>query len=263
MSFEHIPPRPDLPLPPSPWVFVTAGGQRDRPKATWRVWEAVAVYLVAIVIASFATLPFLQLIEDEDLALLSASAAVAVVIVGVVLAWLSRFHPTWRQVVGFPGRGRWWREIRTAVGFGLVLYPLMVFVVGLVLSLVLGAVSGEPAQPPEQVPPELSTVGVVVTILYAIVIAPVHEELFFRGVLFRGVRDRYGLQSGLLASGVGFSFVHYIPAAWQDTALLMGVMFFNGVALAWFYDRRGTVVAPVVTHVVFNVIGLSVILLVG
>lgn len=263
MSSEQIPPRPDAPHPASPWVSVAAGGLLDRPKATWRLWEAVGVYLVAILIAGIATLPLLRLIEDEDLAILSASAAVAVVIVGVVVAWLSRFHPGWREVLGFPRRGRWWPEIGSAIGFGLILYPLMVFVVGLVLSVVLGAISGDAVAPPEQVPPDLPAVGVVVTILYAIVIAPIHEELFFRGVLFRSVRDRHGLRIGLIASGIGFSLVHYIPAAWQDSALLMGVMFFNGAALAWFYDRRGTVVAPIVAHMVFNVIGLSVILWVG
>jgi membrane protease YdiL (CAAX protease family) len=264
MNAEQVPPRPDglhpVTEPPPP---IPVEGIGARPKATWSVWEALAVYILAILLGGVATVPLLQLIEDEDLANIASTTAAAVVIVGVLLAWLSRSHPTWRGVLGFPGRGRWWSEIRSSAGFGLLLYPGMVFGVGLVVSLVLTTVSGEQAQAPEQVPTDLSIAGVIVTVIYAIVIAPLHEELFFRGVLFRGVRDRYGLAAGLIASGVGFSLIHYLDGAWQDTLLLMGVMLFNGVALGWWYERRGTIVAPVVAHMVFNVIGLTLILSVG
>jgi membrane protease YdiL (CAAX protease family) len=261
MSAEHVPPRPDgmhpVVGPPPPPVPVG-----ESPKATWSAWESVAVYVVAILLGGAATIPFLRLIDDEDLANLASTAAAAVVIVGVLVAWLSNSHPTWRRVMGFPKRDAWWREIRDSVGFGLVLYPGMVFGVGLLVSLLLSALSGETAEAPEQVPTDLSAVGLVVTAVYAIVVAPIHEELFFRGVLFRGVRDRYGLGAGLLASGFGFALIHYLDAPWQDALLLMGVMFFNGVALAWWFDRRRTIVAPIVAHMVFNVIGLSLILLI-
>jgi hypothetical protein len=234
-----------------------------RPRATWKVWEALGVYVAAILIGGFATLPILRLVGDEDLANLSASAIAAVAIVVVLVGWLSSRHPTWRSVLGFPAPGGWWGEIRRSIGFGLLLYPGVVFGIGLVVSLVLTAISGEQAQAPEQVPSGLSSTGVVVTILYAIVIAPVHEELFFRGVLFRAARDRYGLGPGLVASGLGFALIHYTDGAWQDAALLMGVMLFNGIALAWWYERRGTIVASMVAHLVFNVIGLTLIFTVG
>jgi membrane protease YdiL (CAAX protease family) len=146
-----------------------------------------------------------------------------------------------------------------SIGFGLLLYPFMVFVVGTVVSLILQAVSGNPVQAPEQVPSHLSVVGSVVTVIYAVVVAPIHEELFFRGILYRSVRDRYGLVPGLLATGVAFGLIHYLPGAWQDTLLLMGVMFVNGMALAWWYERRGTIVSSIVAHMVFNVIGIVLI----
>lgn len=265
MSSEYVPPRPDWPHPtfPPPAVGPTTGRIAERPKATWRTWEAIGVYVLAFLLGGFASLPVLELIEDEDLATLVASAAASVVIVVVLVVWLSRAHPTWRQVMGFPGPGEWWREIGTAAGFGLLLYPAMVFVVGLVVSIVLSAVSGEPVRAPEQVPGDLPLGGLIVTWLYAVVIAPLHEELFFRGVLFRAVRDRRGLVAGMIATGAGFAVIHYLPGPWQDSVLLIAVMFFNGMALAWFYERRGTLIAPIVAHMVFNVIGLSLILTIG
>jgi hypothetical protein len=234
-----------------------------RPKATWKTWEAIGVYLVAFLLAGILALPIVELIQDEDLATMIAGVVAALVITAVLLTWLSRRHPRWREVMGFPHPGQWWSEVRSAVGFGLILYPGMVFGVGLVLSLILRVVSGDVVEAPEQVPPDPSLVVAVITVVYAIVIAPLHEELFFRGVLFRGVRDRLGLGPGLLATGLGFGLVHYVQGPWQGALLLMAVMFFNGIAIGWWYERRGTVVAPIVAHMVFNLIGITLIFTIG
>jgi membrane protease YdiL (CAAX protease family) len=256
--FQRIPPRPDhVPVQP---VSHDVSRLSLRPKATWKAWEAIAVYVLAFLGGGLATLPILELIEDDDLATFTASAVAAVVVTGSIIAWLWKTHPRWRDVIGFPPRGEWWSEVRSSIGFGLVLYPTMVFGVGLVLALILGVLSGEAVEAPEQVPSEPSTITAIITVMYAIVIAPVHEELYFRGVLFRAVRDRYGLTRGLLATGIGFALVHFLEAEWQDTLLLMAVMFINGMALAWWYERRGTIVASLVAHMVFNVIGLTLIL---
>ena len=267
MASDPIPPRPDLlhPVPPSaptngPPIGATSG-LAGRPRATWTWWQGVGVYLLAFLLAGLATLPILSAFDgNEDLANIVASVVATLVIVAVLLGWLWRSHPTWKEILGFPERGRWQREVLASMGFGLLLYPAMVFLVGLVLSLILAAVSGHPVEAPEQVPSGLSAVGVALTALYALVIAPIHEELFFRGILFRGVRDRYGLVPGMLASGIGFGLIHYLDGPWQGAALLMGVMLFNGMALAWWYERRGTIVASVVAHMTFNVIGLTLIL---
>jgi membrane protease YdiL (CAAX protease family) len=265
MSLEPDPPSPDVPrVPPRPDHLPIARDDtarlRLRPLATWKAWESIAVYVVAFILGGLVTLPVLGSIENDDLATLAASAVASIVIAGVIVGWLWVSHPRWRDIMGFPrGAAEWWAEIRSSVGFGVVLYPAMVFGVGLVLTLVLALISGEPVEAPEQVPSQPSIGTAIVTVAYAIVIAPLHEELFFRGVLFRAVRDRYGLASGLLASGIGFGLIHFLEAEWQDALLLIGVMFFNGIALAWWYERRGTIVAPVLAHMTFNVIGITLI----
>jgi membrane protease YdiL (CAAX protease family) len=259
MNAEHLPPRPDRlhPIPPPPPA--TSHETSPRPRATWSLWEALGVYLLAFVLAGVATVPVVELVDDEDLATVAASVVAATVIVVVLVLWLSVAHPAWRRVMGFPARGARWREIRGSIGFGLLLYPSMVLGVGLVLGLLLSIVSGSEPAPPEQVPSGLPPIGVALTVVYALVVAPVHEELFFRGIVFRGVRDRYGLAAGLVASGIGFGLIHYVDAPWQDAVLLMGVMLFNGIAIAWWYERRGTILAPLVVHTVFNAIGLTLI----
>jgi membrane protease YdiL (CAAX protease family) len=230
-------------------------------KATWTWYQAIGVYLVAFLLAGLATLPVLSFMdEDADLTNIVVSIVAALVIIGVLVAWLSFVHHGWLSVMRLPARGAWRSELGAGVLFGLGLYPVAVFVVGGLVLVVLNVLSGAPVQSPEQVPGQLSAFGIAVTTVYAIAIAPMGEELFFRGILFRSLRDRHGFRVAALGSGVAFGLIHYIPGPAVDALLLMIVMVFTGAALAYIYERRGTIVAPIAAHVTFNVIGLALIL---
>lgn len=261
---EYVPPRPDTMhpepaqrVPPTPAGDLMPPGRGGRPPVTWSWYEAIGVYLLAFLIAGFAALPVIEVIHDEDLASIVASVVAALVIIGVLLLWLRRYHPTWRQAIGFPSDV--WRELRAGVLFGLGLYPVILFVVGGILALLLGAISGHDVTAPEQVSTRLPVYGTVLTIVYAVVIAPAGEEFFFRGIVFRSLRQRYGLVVGLVGSGLAFGLIHYIPGPWQDSVLLMSVMVFTGIALAWFHERRDNLLANIAAHMTFNLIGLTLI----
>ena len=229
--------------------------------ATWSWYEAIGVYLLAFVLAGLATVPFIQFLEPEaDLTNIVLTVVAAVVIIGVLVLWLSRYHRGWLAVLRLPEPGTWRKEVGSGVLFGIGLYPVMVFVVGGLLTVLLQTISGEPVEAPEQVGEHLPAVGTALTVVYAIVIAPIGEELFFRGVLFRALRDRHGFWVGAVGSSIGFGLIHFIPGSAIDAALLMTVMFFTGIALCFIYERRRTIVAPIAAHVTFNVIGIVLIL---
>jgi uncharacterized protein len=253
---DRVPPRPDLPAHDASIPEMPAP---ERPLATWRWWEALLVYLLIMIVSAFAVLPIFQVIQPRGLANLTASAIIAIITVALLVLWLQRFHPGWRKVIGFPRRI--WPEVRAGTGFGALLYPVVVFGVGIALNLLLEQVTGRTIRSPRQLPANLSAAAVTVAIAYSLVIAPIHEELFFRGILYRSLADRYGFAVGAGGSGLAFGLIHYVPApSWYDSVLLMGVMVFTGIALAWFYQRRGNIVASMVAHATFNVIGLTLIL---
>ncbi len=259
----QIPPRPDglhpVPvLPPRPDALEATDDLR--PKVSWSWYEALGVYIVAFLLAGLATLPVLRLMEPEaDLTNIVVTIIAALVILGVLLLWLSMYHRGWLEAMRLPAPGTWRKEIGSGVLFGLGLYPVMVIVVGGLLVYLLQTISGEHVEAPEQVGEHLPAIGTALTIVYAIVIAPVGEELFFRGVLFRSLRDRHGFWVGAVGSAVGFGLIHFIPGSAIDAALLMIVMFLTGIALCFLYERRGTIVAPLATHITFNVIGIVLI----
>jgi hypothetical protein len=259
---DLIPPRPDAlhPTPPSP-PAAPARGLAARPKATWRWWEALGAYVVAFLAGGIAALPVLSLVGEDDLGAIVSTVVAALVIVAVLVFWLQRMHPGWVDVLGVPRR--WWPDVKAGVLFGIGLYPAVVFLVGALLVLLFQALSGETVQAPEQISEDLPLFGTVVTALYAVVLAPIGEELFFRGVLFRSIRDRHGFWAGALGSSVVFGLIHYIPGPALDSVLLMSVMVFTGFGLSYIYERRGAILAPMAAHMAFNVIGLTLIYVLG
>jgi membrane protease YdiL (CAAX protease family) len=266
VSTQPLPPRPDglhpaPPIPPRPDAFAhetpPAGA---RPTATWSWYEAVGIYILGFLVAGLLTVPLIRLMEPEtDLTNVTLSLVAAVGILGVLVAWLSIQHKGWLRIVGLPEKGQWGRQIGAGIVSGLILFPVITIVVGGILSLLLNAITGEPVQPPEQVGENLTTLGTAITVAYAFVIAPVGEELFFRGILFRTLRDRYGFWVGAVGSSSGFGLIHFLPGDAADAALLMIAMVFTGLGLCYIYERRGTLVAPVAAHITFNVIGIVLI----
>jgi membrane protease YdiL (CAAX protease family) len=86
-------------------------------------------------------------------------------------------------------------------------------------------------------------------ILVGVIFAPLVEEIFFRGFLFQGFRQRYGWIPALLISSFIFAAAHVDPVAFIPTFVL-------GAALAYVYHRSNSVWPGIVLHFLVNAFGL-------
>lgn len=86
-------------------------------------------------------------------------------------------------------------------------------------------------------------------IVVGVIVAPIVEELFFRGFLFQGFRQRYGWVNGALLSSAVFAVAHLDPVALIPTFIL-------GMLLAYMYHRTDSVWIPILLHVLVNGMGL-------
>jgi membrane protease YdiL (CAAX protease family) len=267
-----VPPRPDVPLPaprgmpppagvsPVPGMPAPTGSDGVRPRSTWKWWEAILVFFVGLIVGGFVALPVIAVFGTGSNAATVASNVIGEVVPGGLLVlWLRTYHKEWKGAIGFPRRERLPGEVARGVGFGLALYLVIAFGVAAILTLVFEQASGKNTHTPEQLP-HLSGIAIFWAALLALVVAPIVEELFFRGCLFRSLRDRHSFPLAAIVSAFCFGLVHYVPGPWQDTLLLMTIMVFTGLGLAWFYDRRGNIVASMAAHATFNLIGLILIL---
>lgn len=86
-------------------------------------------------------------------------------------------------------------------------------------------------------------------IVVGAVLAPLVEEIFFRGFLFQGFRAKYGWGNALLLSSGIFAAAHLDLASLVPTFVL-------GCLLAYLYHRSNSVWPGVILHVLVNSFGL-------
>ena len=243
-------------IPPPPRPDVDDGAAlAPQVEVPWRWWQVVLLYLavnlmVGIVIA-VAIGP-----DASDLALFALNLVIDLVLLATIVWWLRRVSAHPARDVGMPARRGRWRTIWVGVPAGVVLYLLAVGVrVGLQTLL---EATGREVVPPTQLPEGMSDAGVVLAAVLAIVVAPVTEEVFFRGLLFRSLR-RHGFVVAAAISGAVFGVVHLVGASLLDGLLLQAPLAVVGFGLAWVVERWG-LVAAIGSHVCFNLIGFVLIL---
>ena len=94
-----------------------------------------------------------------------------------------------------------------------------------------------------------SEMGVGLFVLVAVVMAPLFEEIVFRGFLFRGFANSWGWVWGALASSAVFGLAHLQLDVFLPLAAL-------GFALAWAYRQTGSLWTCITMHGLFNLIAV-------
>lgn len=87
-------------------------------------------------------------------------------------------------------------------------------------------------------------------LLAGIVVAPVVEEIFFRGFVFAGLSRRYGWLKAALVSSALFAVIHFQPLAIMPIFVL-------GFVFAFLYQRSGSLWPAILMHVSTNALGMG------
>lgn len=82
--------------------------------------------------------------------------------------------------------------------------------------------------------------------LIACTVAPFGEELFFRGMVYRWLKQHVDIRSAILVQGIFFGFIHNYGVLHSVLASFLGISF------AIVYELRKTIVTPVTLHVLQN-----------
>jgi uncharacterized protein len=85
-----------------------------------------------------------------------------------------------------------------------------------------------------------------VSIVIAIIIAPMLEEILCRGVVLSGLLKNYAPYKAILVSAIFFGAIHLNP--WQGIPV-----FFSGLFLGWIYYKTQSVIPGMVVHATINI----------
>ena len=222
----------------------------------WRVTDAIAVlalWLLAIIfVGAFALLGLQRLFPGTPPEAFNLGVTQLFLIATVLIYVRVRYPGAVRRLFG-PVRPS---ATAVFVGLGAGFIALVVFGFGFgnLLQLIANALETELPEVQEgfrELAQEETAAPLLV--LGAVVIGPFAEELFYRGMLFSALRRRLPLWPAMGIGGVLFGLSH-LQTTLEGYLMVLLIIIPLGMFFAWIYDRRGSLVVPVVAHAVFNLV---------
>lgn len=216
--------------------------QNETPVVPWSVTDTwVGVGLLVLLSLGMAVLLAFgvnrQYLENIGVLVLEMMYLLPVVL---IFAW-RRVH--WRTL----GFGRFNLET-LALGFGLLLGGYVIIIAHNMLLYWLGVDTQG-----DQVFEIFNQLESPVWFFFVgSLVAPFVEEIFFRGFLFQGFRQKYGWLPALLLSSAIFSLAHLDPVSLVPTFVL-------GCVLAFVYHRSNSLWPGILFHAAINSFSLCAV----
>jgi membrane protease YdiL (CAAX protease family) len=136
------------------------------------------------------------------------------------------------------------------------LLAVPVVVVEIILLVLLVSLVGRPSSP---LPPATTTSALIFNLLSAAILAPLGEEIFFRGYATTAWARAHGSRSAIIRGALFFSFAHIATlfATSFSTGLSAAVAQYiallpAGLALGWVFLARRSIWASIGLHGTYN-----------
>ena len=232
--------------------------RRYLPPERYRGPGVLVLTLLVLVLASILTAPFgsdaaALLMGEGELTFPGAAVLLVATQVSLLLvSWLLVFRPGALEALpSLPGRdpaGALLAGLGWGVPAWLVATLASAGVVWLLESLGFDA-------EPQAAERAIALVDPWLVVLSVVILAPIAEEVFFRGVVFNAWLREGGRRWAFFGSSALFALIHISVVALVPIFLL-------GLALAWVYHRTGNLLAPIAMHATVNAISVALALLV-
>jgi uncharacterized protein len=244
-----MPAQPLLPPVPPPAIAIPPRPDRGWPFARWGLSELIPVALMpfgVVLLADVVIYGVFGLHGGGAGVLLTAIEQLA--LGGATLWWVRARYGT-VEPLGLRSGGWAWGDVWAGVGAGLGALVASSVVIAITMSIIR-AITGHVPEPPDPLR-SFGDAWLIPTALMALFVAPVCEEIAFRGFLFGGLRLRMRFLWAGIFSGVLFGLAHGDP-------IRIGGLAVTGVILASLYERRRTLVASMAAHLTNNVVAVTI-----
>lgn len=134
------------------------------------------------------------------------------------------------------------RDLMSTSAFVLLLLPVPLVISNLLSSFFRGMGF---AHAPRIIPEMNGSGDALMMILALAVLAPLVEEILFRGFLYRVLRSRYSSLPSIIITSILFSAAHFSLAT-------IVPIFIMGILMAWARERSGSIIPSLILHALNN-----------
>jgi membrane protease YdiL (CAAX protease family) len=252
------PPAVPPPVTPPPPGTPPPGSLGPSGSSGWRWFYALYAFFGGLVVSQIVVLILsgiwvsvndttLEKLSDDSNFIVVASFVSQLLFIGTAV-FVARLSGSFR-----------WRD------FGLVRAPfwrsvaLMAAVMGsylVILGIYNQLVNLAPDDAPEKLGANAGDLNMLCFALLVAVLAPIAEEIFFRGMIFRALWNGIGLWPAAIASGLLFGSLH-IDSLSSDRLLQVIPLAVLGVSFALLYSWTGTLYSTIALHATNNAIAVA------
>jgi len=247
-----------------------ASDEPEDEQPNWRAIEGLAIFLIAIIATVVISLPLgfvlrplsncdslptaaaQTCLNHRDLLLALTTGVNELALLVSVVLWVRLVHKRRPRALGF-------KSFTPAnVGMGVAIGVAGLFVAG-IISIVQASIIQSFTHRTVEAPKQISlqhnpqAIALVIIGISVVLLAPLAEEAFFRGFIFRRLAQRYRIGIAVALSAAIFGLAHLIP-------LIMLPIFGLGVLLASIVRARKSIVPSIFAHMTFNGIQIAILI---
>ncbi|MHA1519897.1 MAG: lysostaphin resistance A-like protein [Promethearchaeota archaeon] len=214
-----------------------------------RLWQVLLIFILNVVLYQISGILLFREFGD-----VLSSTTLAFAIVGLSIL----IHLGFFWLFGIKTRKISWTEVGAKnIDFGgmgnifwAILITVVVFVVRMILNVFLNELF---TQEPNEDMVDIITGGGIFLIgfLLSAFVIPIIEEFFFRGLIYRGLRQHLSPRIAIIISSLLFGIAHL---NWIQ-GILAGIM---ALFLAWMYEKSGSIYIPILMHILNNAISFLI-----
>ena len=228
------------------------------PRAKWNMWDVCKVAILFlffgyIIILSEASLSrFFHIFRADNFRIMINSSILDTLAVVFILYFTVNQYKEDLTALGIS-----LKNFLKNIFYGIVGYIALVPVLILILIVTAIIINVTKYVPPRQPVVELflkekGLAFLTYSGLFAAIVGPIIEELFFRGFMYGALKKHIGIFWSMMATAAVFAALHAHLVGFIPIMAL-------GILLAYLYEKTGTLVSSITVHMIHN---LSMVLLV-
>lgn len=209
------------------------------------------LFISLILLARFGILPesFREAIKNEDTLVTSILSGVTVLTEVGLIIWLLKKYRLKLSDIGI-------RKFSVLKAIGYIVGGIVVFLILVSIAFVLVVMIAPSIDPnqSQEVGFEFGKIGwgLWVSFAFTVIVIPIIEELYFRGIIFPAVTKRFGWIIGIAGSSMVFAVLH-------GQYNVMIYTFILGCVLCVMYIRLKSIVPGIIFHIINNAVAFSLI----
>jgi membrane protease YdiL (CAAX protease family) len=224
----------------------------------WGLWDVAKVIILFIffgyifIMIESVLIRVFPLIKDDNFRMILNSSVLDALGVIFILYFTVGEYKEKLITVGLSLKNFFRNVFLGIVGY-IAIVPILIGVLA-AIALFINMIHYVPDKQPvvELFLKEKNTSFLLYTSIFAAIVGPIIEELFFRGFMYNAFKKRVGIFWAMLITAGMFALLHAHAVGFLPILVL-------GMLLAYLYEKTGTLVSSITVHMIHN---LSMVFLV-